>query len=58
MLLVLLIWLWGECGHHSNWMLVSVSSILSGADPEFNFDLHMVPSMSQPTGEGDCRYPA
>ena len=27
---------------------------LSGADPESNFDRHVVPSGYQPKGEGDC----
>ena len=29
---------------------------LSDADPESEFDLHVVPSGYQPKGEGDCGY--
>ena len=31
---------------------------LSGAHPESNIDLHVVPAGYQPKGEGDCGYMA
>ena len=47
-------------GQHGNWILVLVNFILgrhllSGADPEYYFDFHVVPPEYQPKGDVDCR---